>query len=156
MSSGLNFNTFWEFFWRCSFAVQLALVSMITITVISSLSFFSLQRTKIFRTRGEQGYTLRCCGKLSTVIFVAVAPKQRSPKLSGSWLTLYTLADGLPVSAGKFGRALQRHVLVDFQTKDIVGKLFSCSKRGSFAFVNRTRNGRAAAARSLPMHRLRD
>ena len=51
-----------------SFAVELALVSMMTITVISSLSVFSWQRTRIFcirgeqgRTRGEQGYTLRCC-----------------------------------------------------------------------------------------------
>ena len=43
------------------------------------------------------------------VIFVAVAPKQRSPKLSVSWWTIYGLVDRLPVSAGNFGRALQRH-----------------------------------------------
>ena len=82
------------------------------------------------------------------VFFVAVAPKQRSPKLNMSWLTLYGLADRLPVSAGNFGRALQRHFSVDFQTQDVVGKIFSCSKRACFAFVNRMRNGRAAFARS--------
>ena len=44
-------------FWRSLFALQLALVSMITITLISSLSVFSLQRARLFRmrTRGEQG-----------------------------------------------------------------------------------------------------
>ena len=35
------------------FAVQLALVSMITITPTLSLSVFSLQRTRLFRTSGE-------------------------------------------------------------------------------------------------------
>ena len=56
-------------------------------------------------------------------------------------LTLYGLVDRLPVSAGNFRRALQRHFLVDFQTEDIAGKIFSCSKRACFAFVNRARNG---------------
>ena len=57
------------------------------------------------------------------VIFVAVAPKQRSQKLSVSWLTLYELIDRLPVSTGNFGRALQRHFSVDFQTQDVNGKI---------------------------------
>ena len=50
------------------------------------------------------------------VIFVAVAPKQRSQKLSMSWSTLYGLVDRLPVSTGNFGRALQRHFSVNFQS----------------------------------------
>ena len=45
----------------------------------------------------------------SVVIFVVVAEKKRSPNLSVSWLTLYGLVDRLPVSAGNFRRALQRH-----------------------------------------------
>ena len=52
-----QFQHFLGVFWRSFFAVQLALVSMITITVISSMSVFSLQRTSLFRTRGEQGRT---------------------------------------------------------------------------------------------------
>ena len=90
------------------------------------------------------------------VIFVAVAPKQRSPKLSVSWLTLYGLVYWLPVSAGNFWRALQRHFSVDFQNRDVVGKILSCSKRASFTFVNRTRNGRAASPRSILTHWFRD
>ena len=39
-------------FWAIFFAVQIVLVSMITITIILSLSVFSLQRTRIFRTHG--------------------------------------------------------------------------------------------------------
>ena len=71
---------------------------------------------------------------------MAVAPKQRSPKMSVSWLTLYWLVDRLPVSAGNFGRALQRHFSVDFQNQDVVGKIFSCSKRACIVFVNRKSN----------------
>ena len=52
-----QFQHFLGVFWRSFFAVQLALVSMITITLISSLSVFSLQRTRLFRTRREQGRT---------------------------------------------------------------------------------------------------
>ena len=92
----------------------------------------------------------------SVVIFVVVAEKKRSPNLSVSWLTLYGLVDRLPVSAGNFRRALQRHFLVDFQTEDIAGKIFSCSKRAYFALVNRARNGWTAFARSLPTHRFHD
>ena len=70
--------------------------------------------------------------------------------------SLYELADRLPVSAGNFGRALQRHFSVDFPNHDVIGKIFCCSKRVCFAFVNRTRNGRTAFARSLPTHLFRD
>ena len=89
----------------------------------------------------------------SVVIFVVVAAKKRSPNSSVSWLTLYGLVDRLPVSAGKFRRALQRHFLVHFQTEDIAGKILSCSKRACFAFVNRARNGWTAFTRNLPTHR---
>ena len=51
------------------------------------------------------------------VIFVAVAPKQRSPKLSVSWLTLYVLVDRLPFSADNFRRPLRRHFLSIFKPK---------------------------------------
>ena len=52
--------------------------------------------------------------------------------------------------------ALQRHLSVDFQNQDVIGKTFSCSKRECFAFVNRTRNGWRASARNSPTHRFRD
>ena len=47
-----QFQHFLGVFWQSFFAVQIVLVSMITITIILSLSVFSLQRTRIFRTRG--------------------------------------------------------------------------------------------------------
>ena len=92
----------------------------------------------------------------SVVVFVVVAEKKRSRNLSVSWLTLYGLVDRLPVSAGNFRRALQRHILVDFQTADIAGMIVSCSKRAYFVLVNRARNGWTAFARSLPTHRFHD
>ena len=48
-----QFQHFLSSFWRSFFAMQLALVSMITITPTLSLSVFSLQRTRLFRTCGE-------------------------------------------------------------------------------------------------------
>ena len=45
--------TFSGIFLPSFFAMQLAFVSMITVTLISSLSVFSLQRTRRFRTRGD-------------------------------------------------------------------------------------------------------
>ena len=53
LSSELNFNTFFQLFLRYFFAMQLALVSMITITTALSLSVFSLQRTRLLRTCGK-------------------------------------------------------------------------------------------------------
>ena len=50
---GAQFQHFLECFLAIFFAMQLALVSMITVTLISSLSVFSLQRTRRFRTRGD-------------------------------------------------------------------------------------------------------
>ena len=48
-----QFQHFLSAFWRSFFALLLALVSMITITPTLSLSVFSLQRTRLFRTCGE-------------------------------------------------------------------------------------------------------
>ena len=48
-----QFQHFLSAFWRSFFAMLLALVSMITITPTLSLSVFSLQRTRLFRTCGE-------------------------------------------------------------------------------------------------------
>ena len=48
-----QFQHFLSAFWRSSFPMQLALVSMSTITPTLSLSVFSLQRTRLFRTCGE-------------------------------------------------------------------------------------------------------
>ena len=56
-----QFQYFLSAFWRPFFAMQLALVSMITITPTLSLSVFSLQRTRLFRTCGE---LWRTCGEL--------------------------------------------------------------------------------------------
>ena len=125
------------------FAVQLALVSMIKITLFSSQRVFSLRRTRLFRTcedqgrtRGEHGLYFAMLRRLDLWLFswLSVAPKQRSPKLSVSWLTLYGLVDRFPVSAGNIGRALQRPFSVDFQIQNITGKIFSCSKRACFCF----------------------
>ena len=56
-----QFQDFLSAFWRSFFAMQLALVSMITITPTLSLSVFSLQRTRLFPTCGE---LWRTCGEL--------------------------------------------------------------------------------------------
>ena len=61
LSSELNFKTFSQLFGALFFAMQLALVSMITITPTLSLSVFSLQRTRLFPTCGE---LWRTCGEL--------------------------------------------------------------------------------------------
>ena len=48
-----QFRHFHSAFWRSFFAMQLAPVSMITITPTLSPSVVSLQRTRLFRTCGE-------------------------------------------------------------------------------------------------------
>ena len=83
-----------------------------------------------------------------------------------SWLSRRRREAGTWACRGKLFRdwsidyrsppALQRHFLVDFQTEDITGTIFSCSKRAYFALVNRARNGWTAFARSLPTHRFHD
>ena len=141
---GAQFQHFLEFFLPSFFAMQLALVSMITVTFISSLSVFFMQRTRRFlripaETKGApaetKGYTLRCSGDLLCGYLRGCRGEEEKPELER--------VDRLPVSAGNFRRALhgQRYFLVDFQTEDIAGKIFSCSKRAYFALVNRARNG---------------
>ena len=56
-----QFQDFLSAFWRSFVAMQLAFVSMITITPTLSLSVFSLQRTRLFLTYGE---LWRTCGEL--------------------------------------------------------------------------------------------
>ena len=85
---------------------------------------------------------MRCSGDLLCGYLRGCRGEKEKPELERVvGLTLYGLVDRLPVSAGNFRRALQRHFLVDFQTKDNAGKIFTCSKRAYFALVNRARNG---------------
>ena len=88
-------------------------------------------------TKGEpaetKGYTLRCSGDLLCGYLRGCRGEEEKPELER--------VDRLPVSARNFRRALQRHFLVDFQTENIAGKIFSFSKRAYFALVNRARNG---------------
>ena len=150
-----QFQNFLVFFLSIFFAVQLPIVSMVTITLAENKDIPHPRRAGAHPRRA--GAILWDAAAIwPAVIFVAVAPTHRSPKLSVSWLTLYGLVDRLPVSASNLGWALQRHFLVDFQTQDFAGKIFSCSKRVYFVFVNRSRNGWTASSRSLPTHRFRD
>ena len=76
------------------FAVQLALASMITVTLISSLSVFSSQRTRRFRTRakqgrtrGEQGLYFEMLRRINLWLFSWLSHRSReAQKLSVSWL----------------------------------------------------------------------
>ena len=163
LSLGLNFNIFWNFF--CPFfcyAVSSCVYDHSHPYLVSECLFlaenkaFPYPRRVRAHPRRLRAILWDAAATCSVVIFVVVAEKKRSRNLSVSWLTLYGLVDRLPVSAGNFRRALQRHFLVDFQTKDIAGKIFSCSKRAYFALVNRARNGWTAFARSLPTHRSHD
>ena len=117
--------------------MQLALVSMITITVISSLSVFFLKRTGLFRTRGEQGRTrgeqglyFEMLRRIICSLFrgCRMRTEAEKPKTERVVVNHYGVADRLPVSAGNFGRVLQRHFSVDFQTK--------ISLERSFPFLN--------------------
>ena len=87
---------------------------------------------------------------------MAVAPKQGSPKMSVLWLNSWWTGRLITGLRQWFGRALQRHFSVDFQIQDVVGKIFSCSKRACSAFVNRKTNGWTVSAQNLPTHRFRD
>ena len=91
-----QFQHFLSAFWRSFFAMQLAPVSMITITPTLSLSVFSLQRTG-FSVPAESsgapaessGYTLRCSGDLTCGYFrgrrdEAEKPKNERGLLSGT------------------------------------------------------------------------
>ena len=119
-----QFQDFLSAFWRSFFAMQLALVSMITITPTLSLSVFSLQRTRLFPTCGE---LWRTCGEL----WLYFEMQRRLDLWSFSWSSRRSLRSGtgrsitVPIPAGNFERALRRHFAVDFQTQYIVGKILS-------------------------------
>ena len=163
-SLGLNFNIFWNFLPIFCCSVSCCVYDHSNPYLVSECLF--LAENKAFQysqrvrahPRRVRAILWDAAATCSVVIFMVVAAKKRSPNLSVSWLTLYGLVDQLPVSAGNFRRTLQSHFLVDFQTltENIAGKIFSCSKRACFAFVNRARSGWTAFARSLPTHRFRD
>ena len=122
-SSGLNSNTFWEFlaiFFFCC-AVSPCVYDHNHPYLVSEPLFFA--ENKAFPYQRRVGAILwDDAATWPVVIFVAVVPKLRSPKLSVSWLTPYGLVDRLPVSTGNFERALQRHFLVDFQSQAALWK----------------------------------
>ena len=159
---GLNLNLFWNFFalFFC-YAVRSCVYDHSHPYLVSECLFLAENkafpyprrvRAHLQRVSAILWDAAATCSVVISAV-VVVAAKKRSPNLSVSWLTIYGLVDLLPVSAGSFRRALQRHFSVDFQTKDISGNIFSCSKRACFAFVNRVRNGWTALARNLPTHR---
>ena len=154
-----QFQHFLSAFWRSFFAMQFALVSMITITPTLSLSVFSLQRTRLFRTCGELWlyFEFEMQRRLDLWSFSWSSRRSREAQ---KWA--YSLRSGtgrsitVPIPAGNFERALRRYFSVDFQTQYIVGKILFWSKRACFVFVNRTSNGRTAAVQTLPTHRFCD
>ena len=73
-----QFQHFLSAFWCSFFAMQLALVSMITITPTLSLSVSSLRRTRLFRTCGE------LCGTLEE-LWLYFEMQRRLDLLSFSW-----------------------------------------------------------------------
>ena len=161
LSLGLNFNIFWIFFahFFC-YAVSSCVYDHSHPYLVSECLFLAENKTFPYprrlraHPRRLRAILWDAAATCSVAIFVVVAEKKRSRNLSVSWL--YGLVNRLPVSAIKFRRAQQRHFLVDFQTKDIAGKIFSWSKRAFFALVNRARNGWTAFARSLPTRRFHD
>ena len=132
----LNFNIFWNFFAHFFCYAVSSCVYGHSHPYLVSVCFFLAGNKAFPYPRRVRAILWDAATTCSVVIFEVVAAKKRSPNLSVSWLTLYGLVDQLPVSAGNFTRALQRHFLVDFQTEDIARKIFSCSKRACFAFVN--------------------
>ena len=68
----------------------------------------------------------------------------------------HRLRDGPRTAAASVRGTAASILSIDFQNRDIIGKIFACSKRAWLAFVNRTRNGWTASARSLPTYRFRN
>ena len=145
------------------FSMQLATVSMSTLTPTLSPSVFSLQRTGLFRTCGElwrtRGelwlYSLRCSGDLTCGHFRGRRGEAEKPKNQRS-LSLGPV-DRLPYRSQPV--ILNGHCGVILQSifKPNISLERSClDLNAKIVFVNRTRNGRTAAVRSLPTHRFRD
>ena len=156
LSFVLNFNIFWNFFAHFFCCTVSSCVYDHSHPYLVSECLFLAENKAFPYPRRLRAILWDAAATCSVVILVVVAEKKRSSNLSVSWLTPYGLVDRLPVSAGNFRWALQRHLSIDFQNQDIIGKILSCSKRAYFAFVNRTRNGWTAPARNLPTHRFRD
>ena len=92
-----QFQCFLGVFWRYFFAAKLALVSMITITLISSVSVFPC-RERGFSVPAEnrgapvesRGFILRCCGDLTCGYFRGCRTEAEKPKnervvVNSSW-----------------------------------------------------------------------
>ena len=89
------------------------------------------------------------------VTFVVVAAKQRSKNersLRSASGTGRSITAPIPAGTGTAASFFSRFSNPIYS----VGKILSWSKRACSVFVNRTRNGRTAAVRSLPTHRFRD
>ena len=127
-----QFQDFLSAFWRSFFAMQLALVSMITITPTLSLSVFSLQRTRLFctcgelwRTRGELWLYFEMQRRLDLWSFSWSSRRSREAQNELSLRSGTGRSITVPIPVGNFERALLRHFSVDFQTQYIVGKILS-------------------------------
>ena len=128
-----QFQHFLSAFWRSFFAMQLAFVSMIPITPTLSLSVFSWQKTRHFRTcgelwrtRGELWLYFEMQRRLDLWSFSwSSRPKPEKPKNERSLRSGTGRSITVPIPAGNFERALRRHFSLDFQTQYIVGKILS-------------------------------
>ena len=127
-----QFQHFLSAFWRSFFAMLLALVSMITITPTLSLSVFSLQRTRLFRTcgelwrtRGELWLYFEMQRRLDLWSFSWSWRRSREAQNERSLRSGTGRSITVPIPAGNFERALRRHFSVDFQTQYIVGQILS-------------------------------
>ena len=110
--------------------MQLALVSLITITPTLSLSVFSLQRTRLFctcgelwRTRGELWLYFEMQRRLDLWSFCGRRGEAEKPKNELSLRSGTGRSITVPIPAGNFEQTLRRHFSVDFQTQYIVGKI---------------------------------
>ena len=148
---------------RCSFfAMQLAFVSVITITPTLSLSVFSWQRRRLFRTcgelrrtRGELWLYFEMQRRLDLWSFSWSSQRSRGAKNPHSLQLGTGRSITVQIPADNFVRAQGHYFSVYFKPNISLER--SCPNLNRhFFFANRTRNGRTAAVRSLPTHRFRD
>ena len=136
-----EFQCFWCFVFRAPFQIfswsflALSLCYAVSSCVCDhnhpyplSLSVFSLQRTRLFRTRGEQGHTRREQGlyfemlrRLDLWLFSWLSRRTREAQ---NLACLYGLVDRLPIPSGNFERALERRFQSIF--KPIISLERSC------------------------------
>ena len=118
-----SISTLFSAFWCSFFAIQLALVSMITITLPCLWASFAY-RGQSFSVPAESsgapaessGYTLRFSGDLTCGHFRGRRGEAEKPKNQRSLHSGTGRSITVPISAGNFERALWRHLSVDFQT----------------------------------------